>query len=53
MGGSTGGEAALPAGVPPTPEARERNQRIWWYLLIAGILLLGVDTLVSNRMAKT
>ena len=41
-----------PSGVPLTPEAREKNQRLWWYLLIAGILLLGVDTLLSNRMAK-
>ncbi len=39
-------------GVPLTPEAREKNQRLWWYLLIAGILVLGVDTLLSNRMAK-
>jgi hypothetical protein len=53
MGGPTGGEGAQPNGVPLTPEAKERNQRLWWYLLIAGILLLGVDTLVSNRMAKT
>jgi hypothetical protein len=53
MGNSTGGEAAQPAGVPLTAEARERNQRLWWYLLVAGILLLGVDTLISNRMAKT
>jgi hypothetical protein len=35
-----------------TPEARERNQRLWWYLLCAGILLLGADTLLSNRMTK-
>jgi hypothetical protein len=41
-----------PSGVPLTPEAREKNQRLWWYLLIAGILVLGVDTLLSNRMAK-
>ena len=40
------------AGVPLTPEAREKNQRLWWYLLVAGILLLGADTLLSNRMAK-
>ena len=53
IGGSAGGEGAQPNGVPLTPEAREKNQRLWWYLLIAGILLLGVDTLVSNRMAKT
>ncbi|HEU4688012.1 MAG TPA: BatA domain-containing protein [Vicinamibacterales bacterium] len=39
-------------GVPLTPEAREKNQRLWWYLLIVGILVLGVDTLLSNRMAK-
>ena len=40
-------------GIPLTPEAQERNQRLWWYLLIAGILLLGADTLLSNRLAKT
>jgi hypothetical protein len=51
-GGSTGGEGVQPNGVPLTPEAKEKNQRLWWYLLIVGILLLGVDTLVSNRMAK-
>ena len=39
-------------GVPLTPEAQERNQRLWWYLLVAGIVLLGVDTVMSNRMAK-
>jgi hypothetical protein len=52
-GGSTGGEGGQPTGVPLTPEAKEKNQRLWWYLLVGGILLLGVDTLVSNRMAKT
>jgi hypothetical protein len=41
------------AGVPLTPEAQEKNQRLWWYLLVAGILLLGADTVLSNRMAKT
>jgi hypothetical protein len=53
IGGSTGSEATQPNGVPLTPEAKEKNQRLWWYLLVAGILLLGVDTLISNRMAKT
>jgi hypothetical protein len=51
-GGSVG-EGSQPTGVPLTPEAREKNQRLWWYLLVAGILLLGVDTLLSNRLAKT
>jgi hypothetical protein len=40
-------------GVPLTAEAQERNQRLWWYLLVAGILLLAADTLMSNRLAKT
>jgi len=39
-------------GVPLTPEAREKNQRLWWYLLVLGIVLLGADTILSNRMAK-
>ncbi|HZL96838.1 MAG TPA: hypothetical protein VFB99_24495, partial [Vicinamibacterales bacterium] len=46
------GSAGTPTGVPLTPEAKEKNQRLWWYLLVAGILLLGADTLLSNRMAK-
>jgi hypothetical protein len=50
--GAGDGSAGAPAGVPLTPEAKEKNQRLWWYLLVAGILLLGADTLVSNRMAK-
>jgi len=54
--------AALPQGgsvqggpgaqVQMTPEAREKNQRLWWYLLCAGIVLLGADTLLSNRLAN-
>ena len=44
--------AGVQTGVPLTPEAREKNQRLWWYLLVLGILLLGADTLLSNRMAK-
>jgi hypothetical protein len=48
-GGADGGETP---GVPLTPEAREKNQRLWWYLLLAGIVLLGADTVLSNRMAK-
>jgi hypothetical protein len=38
--------------LPPPPEAQERAQRLWWYLLCLGIVLLGADTLISNRMSK-
>ena len=49
------GDEARPEGpaCPLTPEAQEKIQRLWWYLLVAGILLLGADTLLSNRLAKT
>jgi hypothetical protein len=40
-------------GIPLTPEAQERSQRLWWYVLVAGLLLLGADTVMSNRLAKT
>ena len=33
-----------------TPEDQERRQNFWWYLLMAGIVLLGVETAISNRM---
>ncbi len=49
-GDSAGGKGS---GTPLTPEAQERSQRLWWYLLIGGLLLLGADTLMSNRLAKT
>jgi hypothetical protein len=33
-----------------TPEEQERRQNFWWYLLVAGLLLLGIETAISNRM---
>ena len=32
------------------PEDQERRQNFWWYLLMAGIVLLGLETAISNRM---
>ena len=43
---------AAQAHVPLTPEQQERNQRLWWYLLCGGVVLLGFDTLLSNRLAR-
>jgi hypothetical protein len=53
VGGAGGEDASATAGVPMTPEGQERSQRLWWYLLMVGILLLAADTLISNRMSKT
>ena len=53
MGASVGDGQGGGTGIPQTPEAQERSQRLWWYLLVVGILLLGADTLISNRLSKT
>jgi Aerotolerance regulator N-terminal/von Willebrand factor type A domain len=53
VGGAGEDEGATASGVPMTPEAKEKNQRLWWYLLCAGIVLLAADTLLSNRLGKT
>ena len=41
-----------PAETPVSPEAQERTQKIWWYLLAVGVVLLGVDTVLSNRLSR-
>jgi len=35
-----------------TPQEQESRQRIWWYLLLAALLLLGVETAISNRLSR-
>ena len=47
--GRAGGETAGPMA-PPTDDAQESAQRVWWYLLFAGLLLLGAETVVANRL---
>jgi hypothetical protein len=47
--GRAGGDAAGPQA-PPTDDAQESAQRVWWYLLFAGLLLLGAETVVANRL---
>jgi hypothetical protein len=47
--GRAGGEASAAAGVQANDEAQERAQRLWWYLLYAGLLLLAAETALSNR----
>ncbi|MBM3820440.1 MAG: VWA domain-containing protein [Acidimicrobiia bacterium] len=52
VGGSADASGAV-ADVPQTPDAQERSQRLWWYLLLLGIVLLAADTVISNRLSKT
>jgi hypothetical protein len=35
-----------------TREEAERRQSLWWYLLMAGLLLLAVETAISNRLSR-
>ena len=51
--GRAGGAAAAGTNVTATDQEQERNQRIWWYLLFAGIVILGLETLVGNRVSRT
>lgn len=48
--GRAGGSAAAGPTAPPSDEAQESAQRVWWYLLFAGLLLLGAETVVANRL---
>lgn len=46
VAGSTGTQDVLP------DKAQELAQRVWWYLLFAGILLLIAETVVAQRLSR-
>jgi hypothetical protein len=46
--GRAGGAAPAETSGSITSEERERTQRLWWYLLFAGLLLLGAETVIAN-----
>lgn len=52
VAGAMGRAGAQAAGetAPPSDEAQESAQRVWWYLLFAGLLLLGAESIVASRM---
>jgi hypothetical protein len=47
--GRAGGAGGTDTPATPSDEAQEAAQRIWWYLLFAGLLLLAGETIVANR----
>ena len=51
--GRAGGAAPAGANVTPTDQEHERNQRVWWYLLFAAVVILGLETLVGNRISRS
>jgi hypothetical protein len=50
--GRAGGAPAGAAAADVTDASREAAQRMWWYLLFAGAILLAGETLVSNRIGR-
>ena len=48
----TGNVPSAGAGDPPTPEEQEGRQTLWWYLLAGAALLLGAETILSNRLSR-
>jgi hypothetical protein len=50
-GGADGGSAGSQGPLPD--EAQERSQRLWWYLLFAGILLLTGESMLAHRLSRT
>jgi hypothetical protein len=50
--GLAGGAAPAGSNATVTNEERERTQRVWWYLLFAGMLLLAAETVMSNKLGK-
>jgi aerotolerance regulator-like protein/VWA domain-containing protein len=56
VAGATGhAGGAVPAGgsVNATDQDQERNQRLWWYLLFAGMVVLALETFIGNRVSRT
>lgn len=39
-------------GNTATPQDQEQRQKIWWYLLLGALLLMAVETALSNRLSK-
>ena len=47
-------ESAEPAAAEQlTQQDMERRQGLWWYLLLAGLGLLALESLIANRLSRT
>lgn len=51
--GRVEGASAPGTNVAATDPEQERNQRLWWYLLLAGVVILGLETLVGYRVSRS
>ena len=46
------GAAAAAIGAPETRQELERQQSIWWYLLLVALAMLAAETIFSNRLSR-
>jgi hypothetical protein len=57
LAGATGGATVTPGGVSldqpeVTPADIEKKQSIWWFLLVAGLVALLAESILSNRLSR-
>ena len=52
LAGRSGATNAGLESVDLTPDDQERRQGAWWYLLLAGIVLLALETVISNVLSR-
>jgi Aerotolerance regulator N-terminal/von Willebrand factor type A domain len=52
VAGRAPGELGGLGNARPSDDAQAQAQRLWWYLLVAGGLLLAAETLLSNRLSQ-
>ena len=45
-------QTAVEAPAELTAEEAERRQGVWWYLLVAGLVLLAAEMVVANRLSQ-
>src|SRR4029453_13277939 len=50
LGAAVAGQGAAPQEI--TREEAERRQSLWLYLMMAGLLLLAVETVISNQLSR-
>jgi len=57
LAGATGGGTITPGGTSLdqpelTPADIEKKQAIWWFLLVAGLVALLAESILSNRLSR-
>jgi hypothetical protein len=50
---TTAATAAAEKPAELTAEEAERRQNVWWYLLVAGVLMLAAEMAVANQLSRS